>query len=339
MKYISVLLCILLSGQALLYGQSSLTKTGTTVANYLNIDVGSRAIAMGGSFVSVADDASAMYWNPAGIARIGRNSVMFCHTKWIADIDINFVGLTVPIPVFGTIGAHAKFLGMDRMERTTVDYPDGDGEFFDAGSYVMGLSYGRDLTDRFSIGGSFKYIHEQIYHSKATAIAFDIGTLFTTQFRGLAIGMCISNYGSKMQMDGKDLLVQIRTDDRYAGTSDNTNAVLKTERFDLPLMFRFGISMDMLEGNAKNDLLVSIDALHPNNSTESVNLGVEYVYNNLLALRAGYNSLFNDEINTGLSFGAGLCYTLAGTGLRFDYGYQEFHELLEAQMFTVGIDF
>ncbi|MFZ5518574.1 MAG: PorV/PorQ family protein [Candidatus Zhuqueibacterota bacterium] len=322
-----------------LFGQSSLTKTGTTVANYLNIDVGSRAVAMGGSFVSIANDASAMYWNPAGIARIKDNSALFCHTKWIADIDINFVGVTVPIAGFGTIGAQAKFIIMDRMERTTVDFPDGNGEFFDAGSYVMGLSYARDLTDRFSIGGSFKYINERIYNSSASAIAFDVGTLFTTQFNGLQLGMSISNYGGKMRMDGKDLLIQTRIDDRYSGTSENTNALLKTEAYDLPIMFRIGISMDVLKGIGKSNLLLSMDALHPNNSNESLNLGLEYVFNKMFALRAGYNSLFNEEINTGLSVGVGFHYALIGTELQIDYGYQNFNELIEAQMFTLSIGF
>ncbi len=322
-----------------LFGQSSLTKTGTTVANYLNIDVGSRAIAMGGSYVSVADDATAMYWNPAGIARIEKNSALFCHTKWIADIDINFVGITVPIAGFGTIGANAKFVNMARMERTTVDFPDGNGEFFDAGSYVMGLSYARNLTDRFSIGGSFKFIGEKIYNCSASAFAFDVGTLFTTQFNGLQLGMSISNYGTKMRMEGKDLLIQTRIDDRYSGTSENTNALLKTEQFDLPIMFRIGISMDVLKGKGNSNLLLSIDALHPNNSNESLNLGMEYVFNRMLALRAGYNSLFNEEINTGLSVGAGFQYSLMGTSLQVDYGYQNFNELIEAQMFTLTIGF
>jgi hypothetical protein len=339
MRHTIFVICIILSVCGCIFGQSVLTKTGTTVANYLNIDVGSRAVAMGGSFVAVANDVTAMYWNPSGIARIEQNSALFSHTKWIADIDLNFVGLVIPISTVGSLGVSAKFLTMEQMERTTIESPDGNGELFDAGSYVIGISYGRNLTEQFSIGASFKYIQESIYHSTASAIAFDIGTLFTTGFNNLQIGMVISNYGTKMRMDGKDLLVQIRTDDRFSGTSENTNAVLKTDEFELPLMFRLGISMDILQDDDSNNLLVSVDALHPNNSSESLNLGIEYVYNNLLALRAGYNSLFNQEINTGLTFGAGLYYSIAGTGLSFEYAYQEFNELLQAQMFTVGIEF
>jgi len=339
MRHIVFILCIILCIGNYLFGQSELTKSGTTVANYLNIDVGSRAVSMGGSFVAVANDVTALYWNPAGIARIEKNSALFSHTKWLADIDLNFVGLVIPFFTKGTIGVSAKFLTMDQMERTTIEFPDGNGELFDAGSYVFGLSYGRNLTEQFAIGASFKYIQEKIYHSTASAIAFDIGTLFTTGFNNLQIGMAISNYGTKMRMDGKDLLVQLRTDDRFSGTSENTNALLKTDEYELPLMFRLGVSMDILQNNDRNNLLVSIDAIHPNNSSESLNLGVEYVYNKIIALRAGYNSLFNDEINTGLSLGAGLYYSISGVDMHFDYAYQEFNELLQVQMFTVGIDF
>jgi len=339
MRYITFVFYSLLILCTGLFGQADLTKTGTTVANYLNIDVGSRAIAMGGSFVSIANDASAMYWNPAGIARLENNSALFCHTKWIADIDINFVGLTVPVQGLGTVGVNAKFISMDRMEKTTIDNPDGSGEFFDAGSYIMGLSLARELTNNFAIGANFKYINESIYNSNASAIAFDIGTLFTTPFNGLQIGMSISNYGTKMRMEGKDLLTQIRVDDQYNGTSETTNAYLKTDEFDLPLMFRFGISMDVLKGKGKSNLLLSADALHPSNSSECLNLGLEYVYNHFFALRTGYNSLFNEELNTGFSIGGGLIFSVAGTKMILDYGYQDFNELLDAQMFTLGMNF
>ena len=193
MRYTIFVICITLSISGSIFGQSELTKTGTTVANYLNIDVGSRAVSMGGSFVSIANDVTAMYWNPSGIARIEKNSALFNHTKWIADIDLNFVGIVVPLSTIGNIGVSAKFLTMDQMERTTIESPDGNGELFDAGSYVFGVSYGRNLTDQFSIGATFKYIQETIYNSSASAIAFDIGTLFTTGFNNLQIGMVISN--------------------------------------------------------------------------------------------------------------------------------------------------
>jgi long-subunit fatty acid transport protein len=116
------------------------TKTGTTAASFLSIGVGARALGMGGAYVSAADDATAMYWNPSGMARMSRPQALFSHTRWIFDVRLGYAGVAVPAGRFGTIGASAVFLTMDEMERTTIQEPEGTGETFGAGSYAMGLS-------------------------------------------------------------------------------------------------------------------------------------------------------------------------------------------------------
>jgi len=319
---------------------AAVTKTGTTAANFLKASVGSRAVGMGGAFVARASDLSAMYWNPSGIARLSGAGALFCHTRWLADIGIDYAALAVPAGRLGTLGVSAMFMSMDEMERTTINEPDGTGEMFDAGSYAVGLTYASNLTDRFSIGGSVKVIHETIYHSSATGIAFDIGTLFTTQLSGLNIGMSITNYGMKMQMGGRDMMVQHDIDALVSGNNQNINANLQTESYDLPLMFRVGVSMDLLKGRGNSNLLLSVDALHPNDDVESLNLGGEYVFNRMFSLRAGYNSLFAQEAEPGLCAGAGICAALKGDmTLVLDYAYMDFGVLKEVQMFTLALGF
>lgn len=315
------------------------TKRGTTAASLLNIDVGARAVGMGGSFVSIANDVSAMYWNSAGIARLTHGQAMFTHTRWIADIMFNYAAIAVPLARIGTIGANATFMTMDEMERTTIANPDGTGETFGAGSYAVGLCYATNLTDHFSVGFNFKYITENIYHSSAHGFAFDVGTLFTTQFSGLTIGMNIANYGTKMRMSGRDLLVQTDIDPQVSGNNANINANLKTDEFDLPLMFRVGVSMDVLKGVGDSHLILSVDALHPNDDVESLNVGGEYVYHDMVALRAGYTSMFARDNEGGLSLGSGFHYRLVGIMLMIDYGYRDFGILNDVQMFSVGIEF
>jgi len=316
------------------------TKVGTTAAGFLNIDVGARALGMGGSFVSVADDISSMYWNPAGVARLSGPQALFTHSRWIADVNFNYAAFALPLGNIGTLGANATFLTMDEMERTTVFEPDGTGEMFDAGSYAFGLSYARNLTDRFSIGFNVKYINEKIYHSSASGAAFDIGTLFDTQYYGLKIGMSITNYGTKMQMGGRDMLIQTDIDPQIAGNNYNINADLKTDAFDLPLMFRVGLSMDVLKGMADSNLILSVDATHPNDDVESLNVGGEYWFHKMFALRAGYKSLFARDSEEGLCFGAGVNYKLLGyTNIMIDYAYEDFGVLKDVQLFTLGLGF
>ncbi len=322
-----------------MYAQE-VTKVGTTVAPFLRIDVGSRAVGMGGAFAAIANDVSAMYWNPAGVARIANAEAMFSNTRWIADLNFNFVAFALNLRNLGFIGLNAAFLTMDQMERTTILEPQGTGEMFDVGSYAFGLCYARNLTDRFSIGLNFKYITENIYHSSAHGIALDVGTLFDTQFNGLKIGMSIANYGTKMKMGGRDMLIQADVDPTVYGNNPNINSSLETDKFDLPLMFRVGVAMDLLKGAANSNFILSVDALHPNNDVESVNVGGEYVFNNMFALRGGYKSLFKDASEEGLSFGAGVNYKLLGkTTIKIDYAYQDFGVLKEVQLFTIGLGF
>ena len=319
---------------------SEVTKVGTTVANFLSIEAGARAVGMGGAFVAIAEGPTSMFWNPSGIARMPKASAVFNHSKWLMDIDYNYAGLTIPMGNYGTLGANAVFLSIGDMQITTIEQPDGvENGYFSAGSYAIGINYAVNLTDRFSVGFGAKYIDEYIWNSKATGVAFDLGTLFTTQFNGLQIGMSISNYGTKMQMSGKDLLVQHDIDEFHHGNNPNINAYLATDKFDLPLMFRVGISMDVLKGYANSNLIVAIDALHPNNNAESLNIGAEYVFNKMFSLRAGYNTLFLPDDQSGLSLGAGFMYALGNIDMAIDYAYRDFGILKDIQMFTVQLMF
>ncbi|CUT05986.1 UPF0164 family protein, partial [Candidatus Kryptobacter tengchongensis] len=76
---------------------------GTTSAPFLEIPVGGRATAMGGSFVAIANDASAIYWNPSGISRFNRIEAIFQFTNWLADTKFGFIGVVIPVGVFGKL--------------------------------------------------------------------------------------------------------------------------------------------------------------------------------------------------------------------------------------------
>jgi len=315
------------------------TKTGTTAASFLSVDVGARAVGMGSAYVSVVEDATAMYWNPAGLSRVKGNEAVFSHSQWVADIKMSYAGIAVNLGDFGSVGVSGQFETMDEMERTTILEPDGTGEMFGAGSYAFGLSYARNLTDRFSIGMSAKFIHEQIFHSTANGAALDIGVLFNTQFNDMKIGMSITNYGTKMRIAGRDMQTQIDPDPTVSGNNANISGYLKTDAFDLPLLFRVGASVDVLKGYRKSNLILALDALHPNDDYESINVGCEYVFNKILAIRAGYKSLFAKDSEEGLNLGVGLNWPIGGVRLMIDYAYHKLERFNDIQKFTIGLGF
>jgi hypothetical protein len=317
-----VSLCIPISGEAI-------SKVGTTAATFLEIGIGPRAIGMGGAFVAVADDATACYWNAAGISRLPKNEVTLVHTEWLADVNSDFAGIVLPLGEFGTIGANITTLTMDDMEVTTIEDQDGTGEMFGSADFALGLSYARNLTDRFSIGFTGKYIYQKIWHSTASSMALDVGTLFTTRFNDMKIGMSISNFGNKMKLEGKDTLVR----------HENVSAHLDTGSWSLPLLFRVGVAMDVVHGG-NNRLTMAADALHPNDNTECMNVGAEYGFAEMFFLRVGYKSLFTRDSEQGLTTGAGMKYGLGETvSLKIDYAYADFGWVEDAHRFSMGVEF
>jgi len=338
-KFILFLLALLLISYSQTIAQG-ITKKGTTAAAFLGIDVGPKAIAMGGAFVSVANDVTAMYWNPAGISQIDNFNATFSNTRWIADLSFNYAGVVFPLEGIGSVGLNATFLTMDQIERTTIESPDGTGELFDAGSYAFGLSFARNLTDQFAIGFNIKYINERLYHVSADGFAVDIGAMFDTGLEGLNLGMSITNYGTKMQLDGRDLRFQTDVAPNISGNNQTIGAELQTDMFELPLMFRVGVSMDVLKGLGNSNLILSADALHPNDDVEYLNLGGEYVFYDMFSLRAGYKGLFAENTEQSISLGGGIHYTLLeSVTFYFDYSYIDFGILNAVHTFSVSLGF
>lgn len=333
---ISLILSIYLFGQPF---EGKVTNVATTSGSFLEIGVGARAIAMGGAFVSTANDVSAIYWNPAGLGKLYRPEVLFVHTNWIADISYDFAAVVIPIGRFGTLGASLTALSMDEMKVRTIILPEGTGEFFDSRDMAIAVSYGIKITDRFSIGFNGKYISQKIWKESAQGFAIDIGTLFTTTFNGLRIGATMMNFGTDMQMDGDDLLVYHDIDQQQMGNNDRIFAKLQTNKWPLPLTFQAGIAMEVFD-TKPHRLTLATEAMHPNDNSESVHLGMEYALHELFFLRGGYRNLFLTDSEEGLTLGTGLSSKLFGNfQITVDYAYADFGRLENAHRFALSMRF
>lgn len=315
------------------------TKVGSTAAPFLSVGIGPRAVAMGGAFVATANDATSLYWNPSGASRIPGNEILFSHSRWFVDINYNWVGAVVRAGSWGTIGLSITSLDYGDMEVTTMREQEGTGEHFSASDIALGLTYARNLTDRFSLGANVKYINQRIWNSSASALAVDVGTLFISDLYGLRIGAAISNFGTDMRLDGKDLFILHDIDGEQYGNNDQILSKLNTDSYPLPLLFRVGVAKDYVIGDMHRVTLAA-DALHPSDNSEGVNAGLEYAFRDHVFFRGGMKSMFMSNSEEGLTLGMGLRHEFSTRFIvTIDYAYQEYGQLDFTQHVSVGVRF
>jgi len=326
-------------------------RVGTTAANFLEMGIGSSAGAMGDAYVAVTRDLNSVYWNPAGLAYMDAKEVQFSYQPWIADINVEFAGAGIVLPRIGTLALSVSSMNYGRTEVTTLDMQEGTGETYQAVEYAATLSYARKLAQWFSFGSSVKYVASNIWHMKAQAMALDLGVLINTYFfsptknreDGMTIGMSIANYGTRMRYDGMDLLRPIDILPNQNGNYKDVEGQFRLQQWELPLTLRLGVAGYPVVTKSQR-LTLAVDALHPNNNCESVNVGAEYGYLvpgvGRFILRTGYRGLFMEESFYGMTFGAGMHLTLLGNRqLKFDYAVKDLGLLGYSSVFNIGLVF
>lgn len=331
MKKIILLLIIVISFGNIFAQNPNL---GTSGAQFLQLPVGARSEAMGGAIVGLADDASAIFWNPAGIVKVSNVQAHFSYMNWFDLFDFNAASIVYNAGDFGVIGASMVIFTTDEMEITTEEQPNGTGRYFDAGDIALGVTYAKYLTDRFSVGLTVKYINQRIWNETATGVAFDIGTQYRLDFQNLTIAMSMSNFGADMKFDGSDLDFTYRKDDDYP-QSRLIPSRLSTDEYPLPLNFQVGIGFDVFEYEFVK-MKGAIDVTHPNDNAERAHFGTEFSFFDRFFVRAGYKYNYDDQDFT---FGAGANVPLGGSAVYFDYAYSLYDILPSVHRISVNLSF
>ncbi|ARA92420.1 hypothetical protein AWN76_004050 [Rhodothermaceae bacterium RA] len=315
------------------------TKYAQAGMPFLKIDVGSRIAAMGGAHASVQGSANDMFSNPAGLAFLDGVDASFTTTSWIADISHYGLGVAFRAGNIGTFGFSYIFMDYGDFVRT-VPYTGTDPALrnqgyltngtFSVNEYAIGLSYARQITGQFYVGGHFRYasqdlgnivIFDQVrgtevdQENQVNNLVFDFGTMYYTGFRDLRFGMSIRNFSN--QSDYYD------------------------QRFELPLTFDFGVAMDLLSlaanppGGENSALTVALDWQHPRDYEERLHLGLEYGFMDMVFLRGGYKFNYDEE---GLTAGIGVKLGLAGYGIKAEYAYSDFGDFFgNVNRITLGV--
>jgi hypothetical protein len=288
-------------------------KVGAAGGQFLKIGVGARAAGMGGAYSSVADDLTALYWNPAGLADVKGVSGSFSYTSWFYGFSHMFAAATMPLGTNFQIAVQIISLTSQNIEVTTFDQPDGTGLFYKVQDLSGGLTLSGFLTNQFSFGVTAKYVSNGIANLSAGGIAFDIGTKYETGVQGIKIGFAIMNLGTEQQYSGSDLQSTMKLDPAFKQAPQDF-AILAYP-FQLPLTFRAGISSELIKSE-EHALTAAFDFVTMSDISEQFIIGAEYTWNDLLSLRGGYvfgQSQFN------ICGGVGIKYIGGGLDGALDY--------------------
>jgi len=307
-----VVLLVLTAAAGLAASALGQSKVGTAGEQFLKMGVSARAMGMGEAFVAVANDASALFYNPAGLARLSRRELLATHTQYPAGINHEFVGIAYPVSkTGGTWGISFIALTMDDMKRTIPLAPgDGwDGTYFTATTYTGGITYSRSLTHKFSTGVTLKLIRDALDDKRAMGICGDVGTLYDLGFKKIQLGMAITNFGPDMKF-------------------------IK-ESFPLPMNFKVGLSMVPYETKLHR-VTVDLEGSHPNDNEERAILGAEYTFRDLFFLRAGRKIKYDTEH---WSLGAGVALPTRWVRAELNYSYTDWGWLTQMHRGTLRLVF
>ena len=297
-----------------LYGVQQLGSAG---AFFLSMGGGARPVSLGGAYSAIAEGVQTMYWNPAGIANIRGTAVNFTHTNGFAGTRFENLAMIFPVEG-GAVGISVEAFLSGDLDETTEDQPEGTGYTFSCNDYAVGITYGRMMTDKFSMGLTIKTINQNIAKVSAYGAAFDVGGVYNTGISNIRFGFAMRNFGPDMQFSGDPLIKE--------GDNGGREEIL-SEPYPLPMTFQGGFAADIYS-NASSRVSLSWDIIHLSDQDATFGLGMEYAFLNSYFMRVGYT-----ERNTrGLTFGLGFDLT----GATLDYCYEDHKYMPGVHRFAVS---
>ncbi|MDH4222330.1 MAG: PorV/PorQ family protein [candidate division Zixibacteria bacterium] len=285
------------------WGILSVGERGTTGANFLKIGVGARASGMGGAFVGVADDATSIYWNTAGLSQLERQEIVFVHNQWYQDVKYEYFGYSLPVKAKSTLGFSITYLNLGDFQ----GYDDSDNltSGFSAYGAVLGLAYAHKVSSSVSFGLGLKWIQEKLEEEKAASLALDFGFIYKPG--RFSLGMTYTNLGSSMKF--------IR------------------EKEPLPSELTIGIGYKLFQDRVS----LAWDLNFPRDDKMVLKQGLEYGYEESIFLRMGYEYKTSAQnlSGTGFSLGGGFRFS----DWEVDYTYSPNQNLGDSHRISLSYRF
>jgi hypothetical protein len=305
-------------------------RVGISAFQFLKIGAGARGVGTGEAFVAVANDASALYWNPAGLTQFSDNQILFAHTDYLVDLKHEFLGGVYHLSSADVVGVSVTELRTDDMEITTETQPYGTGSYFSYRDLAFGLSYGRKMTDQFSFGITTRYVTEILGVLKMNGIMVDMGTYYWTGLGSSRFAVVITNFGPDVSPHGSVTTMTGTTTQDF-------------QSFAPPTIFKVGFATEPYQTDRQR-ITTSIELQHPNDNAENMRLGAEYEWRDCLWLRAGVKRTIGEKIfgkdetsANDYSFGVGVGMPLGSTKVRVDYAYANFDLLGDVHRISISL--
>ncbi|HUN66760.1 MAG TPA: PorV/PorQ family protein [Bacteroidota bacterium] len=307
-------------------------RAGISAFQFLKIGSGARAEGMGEAFTAVANDASTLYWNPAGITQFTQNELVVAHCDYVVDISHEYFGGVYHIDPSNAVGLSVISLHMPDMPVTTETQPFGTGRYFSFGDVAVGATYSRRMTDQFSFGVTVRYVEETLDMIKMGGTLVDLGTFYWTGLGSARFAVVVSNFGADVSPSG-------------SVTELNGTEVSSFQSFSPPTIFKLGFAMDPIE-DEHNRLTTSLELHHPNDNAENLHLGLEYQWERWLWLRGGLMRTIGQRLleadnsaSGDLTLGLGVAIPTSFSEVHFDYAYANFNELGSVHRISIGLNF
>ncbi|MCK5241039.1 PorV/PorQ family protein [bacterium] len=304
------MIVIIFSG-GVLWAEQTNYDIGKVVAPELKLGLGARPVALGEAYVALADDLNATAWNPAGLSRITGAQAGFMHNIFIQETLLEYVAFAYQLFPGAGLGANVFYFNYGSIKKVDFDgvVPEVVGEF-NPSALILSLGYGQQVLETLSLGATVKYYSQNIDTKNYSAVVFDIGGLLQTGVEKLTIGLAVQNLGA--QVAGKNLPMNVK-----AGAA-------------------YGIPILMNSGDSWN-VLLDVNVPFGDTNYSSANIGTEYWYNNMIAVRVGYKIKDAGELGgvTGLTAGLGAKLSV----INLDYAMVSYGDLGLTHQMAIGVSF
>lgn len=306
---------------------AKMKKLGQAGMTFLNIGGSARAAGMGGVFNHVQGDLASVFYNPAGLATVDKRSFFFNMTNWLVEMKVYHMAVSWNLDKYGVFALQAQTMDYGDIYGTVINETDPKGytetgTLSDLSGLSVGLSYGRQMTDKFFIGGTIRLVNQKLglndtysggalekadKQNEEGSIAFDFGTVYHTGIRSLMVTMSIRNYAGQL--------------------------LYENEEFGLPQTYKVGLAANLFEllpfsPGEDHAATLAIEGIDQRDRDAFMNVGLEYTLKDMVMLRGGWAAQRVEDGLGGICAGAGVKLDMASFAGRVDVSYSDYGDIL-----------